>query len=238
MRSRTRSSNWRRAHGPEPGDVRGPGRQRVHHFRAGPGAAPGCAGPRVHLPADPVALVHGAVREFRRGDGRRPGKAQADELRKTRRETQAKRLGEPTDTRNVRAVPSQLAQSGDLVVCTPGDLIPGDGEVIEGVASVDESAITGESAPVIRESGGDRSAVTGGTKVLSDQLVIRITADPGRDLPRPDDRAGRGRGASEDAERDRAHDPALRAHAHFPAGRRRPSSRSRPTAGAPWRSRS
>ncbi len=66
-----------------------------------------------------------------------------------------------------------------MVVCLPGDLIPGDGEVIEGVASVDESAITGESAPVVRESGGDRSAVTGGTKVLSDLLVIRITANPG-----------------------------------------------------------
>ena len=66
------------------------------------------------------------------------------------------------------------------MVCTPGDLIPGDGEVVDGVASVDESAITGESAPVIRESGGDRSAVTGGTRVLSDQLIIRITADPGQ----------------------------------------------------------
>ena len=65
------------------------------------------------------------------------------------------------------------------MLCRPGDVIPGDGEVIDGVASVDESAITGESAPVIRESGGDRSAVTGGTKVLSDQLIVRITAEPG-----------------------------------------------------------
>jgi K+-transporting ATPase ATPase B chain len=107
------------------------------------------------------------------------GKAQADELRKTRRETQAKKLANRSDTRNVQSVPSSSLRVGDLVVCTPGDLIPGDGEVVEGVASVDESAITGESAPVIRESGGDRSAVTGGTRVLSDRLIIRITADPG-----------------------------------------------------------
>ena len=107
------------------------------------------------------------------------GKAQADELRRTRRQTQAKRLRNPTDLRSVETVASSSLRSGDVVVCTPGDVIPGDGEVVDGVASVDESAITGESAPVIRESGGDRSAVTGGTKVLSDQLVIRITANPG-----------------------------------------------------------
>ena len=79
----------------------------------------------------------------------------------------------------VLAVPASQLRVGDFVICTPGDVIPGDGEVVEGVASVDESAITGESAPVIRESGGDRSAVTGGTKVLSDYLVIDITANPG-----------------------------------------------------------
>jgi K+-transporting ATPase ATPase B chain len=107
------------------------------------------------------------------------GKAQADELRKTRRETQAKKLKSKADTRDFQTVPSSSLKVGDLVFCAPSDIIPGDGEVVEGVASVDESAITGESAPVIRESGGDRSAVTGGTKVLSDQLVIRITADPG-----------------------------------------------------------
>jgi potassium-transporting ATPase ATP-binding subunit len=107
------------------------------------------------------------------------GKAQADELRKTRRDTQAKKLGSSRDPRSAQPVPSSSLKVGDLVLCTPGDLIPGDGEVVDGVASVDESAITGESAPVIRESGGDRSAVTGGTKVLSDQLVIRITAEAG-----------------------------------------------------------
>jgi K+-transporting ATPase ATPase B chain len=107
------------------------------------------------------------------------GKAQADELRKTRRLTLAKRLRDQRDPSRVETVSSSDLASGDVVLCRPGDVIPCDGEVIEGVASVDESAITGESAPVIRESGGDRSAVTGGTKVLSDQLIIRITAEPG-----------------------------------------------------------
>jgi K+-transporting ATPase ATPase B chain len=108
------------------------------------------------------------------------GKAQADELRKTRRLTTAKRLKNRHDVSRVETVSSSDLRSGDVVLCGPGDVIPGDGEVIDGVASVDESAITGESAPVIRESGGDRSAVTGGTKVLSDQLIIRITAEPGQ----------------------------------------------------------
>jgi potassium-transporting ATPase ATP-binding subunit len=107
------------------------------------------------------------------------GKAQAETLRKSRTETTAKRLRNPHDRTTVEPVPAGRLSRGDVVLCRPGDMIPGDGEVIEGVASVDESAITGESAPVIRESGGDRSAVTGGTRVLSDFLVIRITANPG-----------------------------------------------------------
>ncbi|MGH7513355.1 MAG: HAD-IC family P-type ATPase, partial [Gemmatimonadales bacterium] len=107
------------------------------------------------------------------------GKAQADELRKTRRLTVAKRLKDRRDLSRVETVSSSDLRTGDLVLCRPGDVIPSDGEVVEGVASVDESAITGESAPVIRESGGDRSAVTGGTKVLSDQLIVKITAEPG-----------------------------------------------------------
>jgi potassium-transporting ATPase ATP-binding subunit len=107
------------------------------------------------------------------------GKAQADTLRKSRTQTTAKRLRDPRNRATAESVAAEQLRKGDVVVCTPGDMIPGDGEVIEGVASVDESAITGESAPVIRESGGDRSAVTGGTKVLSDFLVIRITANPG-----------------------------------------------------------
>jgi potassium-transporting ATPase ATP-binding subunit len=105
------------------------------------------------------------------------GKAQADTLRKMRSETEARQL--LPDGSEVRVAAAEL-HKGDLVVCEAGDAIPSDGEIIEGVASVDESAITGESAPVIRESGGDRSAVTGGTKVLSDRIVVRITAERGQ----------------------------------------------------------
>ena len=110
------------------------------------------------------------------------GKAQAETLRRTKQETVARRLvgwtpGQ-TDVRE-EEVPGTQLTVGDFVVVEPGQLIPGDGDVIEGVASVDESAITGESAPVIRESGGDRSAVTGGTRVLSDRIVVQITSKPG-----------------------------------------------------------
>jgi K+-transporting ATPase ATPase B chain len=107
------------------------------------------------------------------------GKAQADTLRASRSQTKAKKLDNPQDRHRFYFVPSSELERDDYVVCEPGDIIPSDGEVVEGVASVDESAITGESAPVIRESGGDRSAVTGGTKVLSDHLVVRITAGAG-----------------------------------------------------------
>lgn len=103
------------------------------------------------------------------------GKAQADTLRKAKTDTVARRLNGAVEEQ----VPGTELRIGDLVVCEAGDIIPGDGDVVEGVASVDESAITGESAPVIRESGGDRSAVTGGTKVLSDRIVIKITTKPG-----------------------------------------------------------
>jgi K+-transporting ATPase ATPase B chain len=106
------------------------------------------------------------------------GKAQADTLRRTRTETKAKRI-EGAQARAFDLVDAAALRSGDLVLVEAGDLIPSDGEVIEGVASVDESAITGESAPVIRESGGDRSAVTGGTRVTSDWLKVRITAAQG-----------------------------------------------------------
>ena len=100
---------------------------------------------------------------------------------------------------------------------TAGELIPGDGDVIEGIASVDESAITGESAPVIRESGGDRSAVTGGTRVLSDQIVVRITAKPGETFLDRMIALVEGAEPAEDAERDRAQHPARRSHDHLPA---------------------
>ncbi|KQX55352.1 MULTISPECIES: potassium-transporting ATPase subunit KdpB [unclassified Streptomyces] len=105
------------------------------------------------------------------------GKAQADTLRKAKTDTVARRL--TTDGRSEEQIAGTELRIGDLVVCEAGDVIPGDGDVVEGVASVDESAITGESAPVIRESGGDRCAVTGGTKVLSDRIVIKITTKPG-----------------------------------------------------------
>jgi potassium-transporting ATPase ATP-binding subunit len=110
------------------------------------------------------------------------GKAQAETLRRARQETTARRLVDWSPdavTVHEEAVPANALQLGDVVVVEAGQLIPGDGDVVEGIATVDESVITGESAPVVRESGGDRSAVTGGTKVLSDRIVVRITQQPG-----------------------------------------------------------
>jgi len=103
------------------------------------------------------------------------GKAQAETLKKARKQTIARKI----ENKNEIEIGAEKLKKGDLVVCEAGNIIPADGEVIEGVASVDESAITGESAPVIRESGGDRSAVTGGTIVLSDRIIIKITSEPG-----------------------------------------------------------
>ncbi|MFJ8626260.1 potassium-transporting ATPase subunit KdpB [Kitasatospora sp. NPDC093550] len=108
------------------------------------------------------------------------GKAQADTLRKTKTESVARRLTNWPATQDEEEVPGTALRLGDHVVVEAGQVIPGDGDVVEGVASVDESAITGESAPVIRESGGDRSAVTGGTKVLSDRIVVKIASEPGK----------------------------------------------------------
>ena len=107
------------------------------------------------------------------------GKAQADTLRKARSTTMARRLASQNRASAIQEVAAPELRKGDVVLVEAGDVIPGDGDVIEGVASVDESAITGESAPVIRESGGDRSAVTGGTRVLSDWIVVQISANPG-----------------------------------------------------------
>jgi potassium-transporting ATPase ATP-binding subunit len=107
------------------------------------------------------------------------GKAQADTLRKARTEVSAKKLHEPRRDARFEVVSAPALRRGDVVLVEAGSVIPADGEVIEGVASVDESAITGESAPVIRESGGDRSSVTGGTRILSDWLIVRISANPG-----------------------------------------------------------
>ena len=107
------------------------------------------------------------------------GRAQADALRRTRTETMAKRLADRANRGKVTPVSALDLRPGDFVLVEAGDIIPGDGEVIEGIASVNEAAVTGESAPVIREAGGDRSAVTGGTSVLSDWIVVRITSSPG-----------------------------------------------------------
>ena len=107
------------------------------------------------------------------------GKAQAASLRRARRDLQAKRLARPERTARVDVVAASALRKGNVVLVEAGDFIPADGEVLEGVASVNEAAITGESAPVIRESGGDRSSVTGGTQVLSDWLIVEVTANPG-----------------------------------------------------------
>jgi K+-transporting ATPase ATPase B chain len=107
------------------------------------------------------------------------GKAQAQALRKTRHEIQAKRLAKPSRDAKITLISSAKLRNGDIVLIEAGDFVPSDGEVIQGIASVNESAITGESAPVIRESGGDRSAVTGGTQIISDWLIVRITSNPG-----------------------------------------------------------
>jgi len=109
------------------------------------------------------------------------GKAQADSLRKTREDTPAKKIFPVGEiyTNEVKIVPSAQLKKGDVFLCEAGDTIPMDGEIIEGIATIDESAITGESAPVIRESGGDKSSVTGGTKVLSDRIKVRVTTEPG-----------------------------------------------------------
>ncbi|HEX3166143.1 MAG TPA: potassium-transporting ATPase subunit B, partial [Chitinophagaceae bacterium] len=109
------------------------------------------------------------------------GKAQAESLRKTREETPAKKvtLSGSGFNRDSKSVASSTLKLGDYFVCEAGDVIPMDGEIVEGIATIDESAITGESAPVIRESGGDKSSVTGGTKVLSDRIVVEVTTAPG-----------------------------------------------------------
>ena len=107
------------------------------------------------------------------------GRARAESLRKSRSDTTAKLLSNPADRTSITSAPASSLRKGSTVLVETGDLIPSDGEIIQGIASVNESAITGESAPVIREAGGDRSAVTGGTQVVSDWLVVRITADPG-----------------------------------------------------------
>ncbi len=156
----------------------------------------------VHGRGHRLAVVHGHVRELRRGGrgGARQGAgghvapdAQGDAWRAAASSAGSSKSQE-------ESVPSSSLRKGDMVVVEAGELIPGDGEIVEGIASVDESAITGESAPVIRESGGDRSAVTGGTKVLSDRIVVRIAVDPGESFLDRMIGLVEGRRATEDAQ--------------------------------------
>ena len=147
--------------GPQPGDVRGARRQCADDAAVRAGAAgTGRSAGRFHPGDLALAVVHGAVRQLRRSDGRRARQGQAETLRKARRDIHAKKLAETAATArsSTSSARASTLRKGDVVLVEAGDFIPGDGEVIEGVASVDESAITGESAPVIRESGGDRSA--------------------------------------------------------------------------------
>src|SRR5262249_8303319 len=134
---------------------------------------------RVRAADRSVAVVHRAVRHLRRSDGRGAwqgagGIAAEDQDRDDRESGRRERARRAAARGRGEPVPSSKLRAGDVVICEAGETIPGDGEVIDGVATVDESVITGESAPVIRESGGDRSAVTGGTRVLSDRIKVKI----------------------------------------------------------------
>src|SRR5436305_5179163 len=149
--------------------------------------APTPAFPRATLTAETIFVLAVAIwlwftvvfANFAEAMAEGRGKAQAETLRRARTTTMARRLASRDRFGPVQEVAAPELRKGDLVLVEAGDLIPGDGDVVEGVASVDESAITGESAPVIRESGGDRSAVTGGTRVLSDWIVVQVSANPG-----------------------------------------------------------
>ena len=216
---------------PQPGDVRRRGRQRVHDAAVRARARHRRRRRVAGFIARDLACGCGSrccsrtsPRRWPRAAARRRPTACARRARDVHRASCSPSRGA---TRARRAMPSSQLRAGDIVLVEAGEVIPGDGEIIEGVASVDESAITGESAPVIRESGGDRSAVTGGTRVLSDWLIVRITTAARRDVPRSHDRDGRGREAQEDAERDRARHPARRPDDHLPARDRDAATRSR-----------
>ncbi len=171
--------------GRQSGDLRHRGRRRARHLAV---AALGLPRPGrlavLFRPDRSVALVHRAVRHFRRSGGRgaRQGPG-GDPARHPQRHARpsgcSTRTGAVISPRSIRPSRRPICNVGDIVLVEAGDLIPSDGDIIEGVASVNESAITGESAPVIREAGGDRCAVTGGTTVLSDWIKVRITAQPG-----------------------------------------------------------
>ena len=145
------------------------------------------------------------------------GKAQADALRRTRSDTRAKRYIDPENLGGVvEGVNALDLRLGDVVLVEAGEIIPGDGDIVEGVASVNESAITGKSAPVIREAGGDRSAVTGGTTVLSDFIKVKITAAPGSTFIDRMIALVEGAERQKNSERTGAVDSALRADHHLP----------------------
>jgi len=176
------------AGGQEPGDVRGGDRQRADHRDLAarrPRAFSECGADLFTLAVSIWLWFTVVFANFAEAVAEGRGKAQADTLRRMRQETMARKVRfwpareDVPGVANEDIIPASRLKKGDLVIIDTNQVIPGDGEVIEGIASVDESAITGESAPVIRESGGDRSAVTGGTKVLSDRIVVRITVDPG-----------------------------------------------------------
>ena len=172
------------------------------------------------LPADrPLALVHGVVRQLCRGHGRRPGQGPGGALCARPGPRPWPTASAPT-ARLENGSGGVAAQRRYLRGVRPGRSIPADGEVIEGAATVDESAITGESAPVIREAGGDRSAVTGGTRVLSDEIVVRVTANPGESFM--DRMIGliEGRQPPEDPQRNRPDHPAGGPDHHLSGGHR------------------
>ena len=160
----------------EPGDVRRRGRRRADDVLLARDIVTGAGRRRLRLQISLWLWFTVLFANFAEAMAEARGKAQADTLRKTKTDVAAKRL---IAAGRVETRAGSPLRAGDVVVCEAGDIIPGDGEVIEGIATVDESVITGESAPVIRESGGDRSAVTGGTQVLSDWVRIRITSNPG-----------------------------------------------------------
>ena len=159
------------------------------------------------------------------------GKAQAESLRRARKETTARRLARGRDRGDRFRPPGSVP--GDRCLVVAGEVIPGDGEVVEGVAAVDESAITGESAPVIREAGGDRSSVTGGTRVLSDRIVVRITSRPGETFLDRMIALVEGAVAPEDPQRGGPQHPARRPHHRVPARRGHPAALGRLLRGPP-----
>jgi potassium-transporting ATPase ATP-binding subunit len=165
-----------RDHDAQPGDVRGGSGQRGDHGAARSGARARAARVRIQSADHAVAVVHGVVCQLCRGHGGGPRQGAG-------RCVAARESGDhgepPASRREDRDGAGIQIALGDMVLVEAGEFVPGDGEIVEGVASVDESAITGESAPVIREAGGDRSAVTGGTRVLSDWVKVKITSNPG-----------------------------------------------------------